>query len=175
MFDSDSRYISFHDQKKNLLTKYNTLLLCFCILTKGKTMKFKSLLLVLCFSVFGSAFADNVHLHPKAAVSDNKSAQKSMNYPGYCEIEIINNSFTDVRVFGTYDDLTPLEEFIVYRYEAPHYISLFYYNTCHPEMYLTIVPTYSSMPIYSGWARANSTIRIQPYLNKQVKAEISTR
>ncbi len=27
-----------------------------------------------------------------------------MTYPGYCQIEVINDSFADVRVFGSFDD-----------------------------------------------------------------------
>ncbi|HEL8434913.1 TPA: hypothetical protein U0D71_000105, partial [Legionella pneumophila] len=81
-------------------------------------MKLKSLLFVVCFSLFSNVFAANLHLHPKADNADKKSIQKSVTYPGYCQIEIINQSFTDVRVFGTFDDGTTID-FNIYRYESP--------------------------------------------------------
>lgn len=135
-------------------------------------MKLKSLLFVVCFSLFANVFAANTHLHPKADAQDKKSISKNVTYPGYCQIEIINDSFTDVNVFGTFDDGSTIN-FNVYRYESPHYISLFYYFYCHSGMYLTISSPFYT--VYSGWTNVNSTVRIVPYLSKQVKAEITTR
>lgn len=135
-------------------------------------MKLKSLLFLICFSLFNTVFAANLHMHPKADDADKKSIQKSLTYPGYCQIEIINDSFTDVRVFGTFDDGSTVD-FNIYRFESPHYISLFYNFYCHSSMYITIQSPYYT--IYSAWTNVNSTIRIVPYLNKQAKAQISTR
>ncbi len=135
-------------------------------------MKLKSILFVLCFSLFTNVFAANTHLHPKANVADKKSISKNLTYPGYCQIEIINDSFTDIKVFGTFDDGTTTA-FDIYRFEYPHYISLYYYLYCHSGMYLNIISPFGT--VYSGWANVNSTIRIVPYLNKQAKAKITTR
>lgn len=135
-------------------------------------MKLKSLLFLLSFSLFSNLFAANVHINTKAVGDDKKAITKSLTYPGYCEIEIINDSFTDVSVFGTFDDGSSIG-FDIWRYEAPHYISLFYNYYCHGQMYITIQSPYYT--VYSGWTNVNSTIRIVPYLNKQVKAELSTR
>lgn len=135
-------------------------------------MKLKSLLFIVCFSLFTHVFAANMHMHPKTDTNDKKSVEKGITYPGYCQIEIINDSFTDLRVFGTFDDGSTID-FNIYRYESPHYISLYYYSYCHNGMYITIQnPFYT---LYSGWTNVDSTIRIVPYLNKQTKAELSTR
>ena len=135
-------------------------------------MKLRSLLFVVCFSLFTNIFAANIHLHPKADQADKKPAGKSMMYPGYCQIEIINDSFTDVRVFGTFDDGSTLD-FNIYRYESPHYISLFYNFYCHSSMYITIQSPFYT--VYSGWTNVNSTIRVVPYLQNQSKVQISKR
>ena len=135
-------------------------------------MKLKSLLVVLCFSLFTQVFAANLHLHPKADAADKKAIQKGLTYPGYCQIELINDSYTDVRVFGTFDDGATLD-FGIYRYESPHYIDLFYNFYCHSGMYITVVSPFYTL--YSGWTNVNSTIRVVPYFNNQVKAELSTR
>lgn len=134
-------------------------------------MKFKSFLFVLCFSLFTNAFAVNSLMHPKADTADKKTIAKNISYPGYCQIEIINDSFTDVNVFGTFDDGSTVN-FNVYRFGYPQYITLFYYNYCHSGMYLTISSPYYT--VYSGWTDVNSTIRIVPYL-KESKATVTLR
>lgn len=128
-------------------------------------MKLKSLLFLVCFSLFTNVFAVNLHINPKADSEDKKSIAKGVTYPGYCQIEIINDSFTDVSVFGTYDDGSSVG-FDIYRFDAPHYISLFYNFYCHSQMYITIQSPYYTL--YSGWTNVNSTIRILPYLKKKV-------
>lgn len=135
-------------------------------------MKLKSLLFIVCFSLFSNVFAANAHLHPKTDEADKKTISKNLTYPGYCQIEIINDSFSDVNVYGTFDDGSTVN-FNIYRFEAPHYISLFYYFYCHSGMYLTIQSPYGVT--YSGWTNVNSTIRIIPYLNKQVKVNVTAR
>jgi hypothetical protein len=138
-------------------------------------MKIKSLLFVCCLSLMGSLYAENRHIHPKADVNNAKSATaKNARFPGYCQIEIINSSFDNVTVYGTFDDGTSMAPFNIYSYESPHYISLFYYNYCHRDMYLDIV-TFSGYHVYSGYTRTESTVRIVPYLANQVKAEIQTK
>lgn len=135
-------------------------------------MKLRSLVLVFLFSLFTHAFAANLHLHPKADNADKKSIEKNMNYPGFCQIELINDSFTDVRVFGSFDDGSTLD-FNIYRYEYPHYISLFYNFYCHSGMYISIQSPFYT--VYSGWTNVGSTIRIVPYLQNKAKVHISQR
>lgn len=135
-------------------------------------MKLRSLALVFLFSLFTHAFAANLHLHPKADITDKKSIEKNMNYPGFCQIELINDSFTDVRVFGSFDDGSTLD-FNIYRYEYPHYISLFYNFYCHSGMYISIQSPFYT--VYSGWTNVGSTIRIVPYLQNKAKVQISQK
>lgn len=134
-------------------------------------MKLKSLLSVVCFSLCTNTFAANVHLNSNADTQDKNEIKKSTIYPGYCQIEIINHSYTDVNVFGTFDDGSTVN-FNIYRFEQPHYISLFYNFYCHNGMYITIQSPYYT--VYSGWTDVNSTIRIVPYL-KEAKAEVISR
>lgn len=138
-------------------------------------MKLKMLLLVGCFSLASNLFAANVHKHPQAEAQTAKPSEKKLMSPGYCEIEIINRSFTDVSVYGTFDDNSPVD-FDVYRGDGPHYISLYYYGYCHQDMYLEIYPLHNhSYPIYSGITAVNSTVLIDTYLKNQAKASVSAR
>lgn len=137
-------------------------------------MKLQSLLFVCCLSLMSSLFADSRHVHPKADTNQAKVDTKNAMLPGFCQIEIINSSFDNVTVYGTFDDGTPLIPFNVYSFESPHYISLYYYNYCHRNMYLDIV-TFSGYHIYSSYTRTESTIRIVPYLANQIKAELHTK
>lgn len=134
-------------------------------------MKLKSLLFVVCLGLFSNLFAANVHLNPKAEAADRKSIAK-MLYPGYCQIEVINNSFTDVYVSGRFDDGSMID-FSIYRYESPHYISLFYYFYCHSGMDLTIQTPYGI--VYSQWTSVDSTVQIVPFLKKGVKVEVKPK
>jgi hypothetical protein len=133
-------------------------------------MKLKMLLLTMCCSLMGSAVADNRHFYPQTPINSVKESV----LPGYCEIEIINSSYDDVIVYGTFDEGSVMTPFNVYRYENPHYISNFFNGYCHPVMYLDIV-TFRGYHIYSGYTQSNSTVRIVPYLVNQSKAEIQAK
>lgn len=135
-------------------------------------MKLKSVLFAVFFALFSNVFAANLHLNPAANNEDIKTVNKGISYPGFCQIEIINDSFSDVRVYGTFDDGESLG-FNIYRYEAPHYISLFYGFGCHSGMFISVYSDFGT--IYSGWTDVNSTIRVVPYLAKQAKAQVSVR
>lgn len=137
-------------------------------------MKLRSLIFGLCVSLCSSVFAANQHLHPQANNTDNKSTEKNVTFPGYCEIEIINTSFDDVTVYGIYDDGVSMNPFNVYSFESAHYISLYYYGYCHSGMNLYI-DTFSGYHVYAGYTPTRSTIRIVPYLANQLKAEVSIK
>jgi len=141
-------------------------------------MKLKSLLFITCFSLFTNVFAAAMHLHPKADSADKKSIEKNLTYPGFCQIEILNDSLNDVRVIGTFDDNSTID-FNIYRFEATgHYISLFYNFYCHSMMYITIQNMqWPYNVIYSNWTNVNSTIRVIPsYLKKEdAKTVVSVR
>lgn len=138
-------------------------------------MKLKSLIFGLCVALCSSVFAANQHLHPQVNLNaDEKLSAKNISYPGYCEIEIINNSFEDIRVYGVFDDGASLLPFNVYSFEAPHYISLYYYGYCHAGMDIYI-DSWNGYHIYSGYTERRSTIRIVPYFANQLKADIQKK
>jgi hypothetical protein len=142
-------------------------------------MSLKKAFLGCVMAFVSTAYADNHHSYPEAANAQGNKLQATAQpvkakYAGYCEIEIINNSFGDVRVSGVFDDGTPLYPFTVYSFESPHYISLFYYGYCHAGMNLYI-DNYYGYNIYSGYTRAEATVRIYPFLKDQVKAEVVAR
>ena len=136
-------------------------------------MKLKSLFFFACLSVCFLGHAENRHVHPDAVNHAGTTATKNAMSPGYCQIEVINDSNQYVTVSGQFDDNTPLAPFNIYAHEIPHYISLYYYNYCHANMYLYI--TSNGYIVFSGYANAGSTIRIVPYLQGQLKAEVGVK
>lgn len=137
-------------------------------------MKLRSLLVGLCVSLCSTVFAANHHFHPQATNSDNKTTEKKVAWPGACEIEIINNSYDDVRVYGVFDDGSSLTPFNIYSYESPHYISLYYYGYCHSGMDLYI-DTWRGYHVYADYTPRGSTVRVVPYLANQLKAEVNVK
>jgi hypothetical protein len=138
-------------------------------------MKLKSLIFGLCVALCSSVCSANQHRHPQTNMNANeKASATNLSYPGYCEIEVINNSFEDVRVYGVFDDGASLLPFNVYSFESPHYISLYYYGYCHSGMDI-FIDTLSGYHLYAGYTERRSTIRIVPYLAHQLKAEISVK
>lgn|SRR3990167_886978 len=129
---------------------------------------------------FSSLWAANQHVHANAArdntsVDQSFSGAKKLEWPGYCQIEIINHSYDDVRVFGVFDDGVSLEPFSIYSHESPHYISLFYYGYCHDGMDLYI-DSFSGAHVYSGYVRRYSTIRVVPsYDARQLSAMVQSK
>ena len=140
-------------------------------------MKFKSLLFIGCFSLFTSAFANNMHLHPKAnSTVEGKAPTKRLMDPGSCEIEVSNRSYDNVTVFGRFDDGTAMKPFPIYSkgYDSPHYISLYYYGYCHAWMDL-FIDTFSKYNVFTGYqVPVQSIIQVVPYL-KKLKVEISSK
>jgi hypothetical protein len=138
-------------------------------------MKLKPLVLMGCLGLFSNVFAANQHLHPQITQDETKQvSEKRLRWPGYCEIEIINLSYTDVHVTGVFDDGTYMQPFNVYAYEAPHYISLYYYGYCHSGMDLDI-DSFSGYHLYGGYTRVQNSIRIVPYLKSQAKVQVQPK
>lgn len=142
-------------------------------------MNLKPIVFACLLASISNSYADNHHGHydPKDTAQLEIKASPSMqaNYAGLCEIEIINSSFDDVRVRGVFDDGYPLWPFVIYSYESPHYISLYYDGYCHYGMDLFIDTYYDGYPIYSGYTYRKSTVFISPYLREKVKAEVVRR
>ncbi len=138
-------------------------------------MKLRTLGLGCLMALFSTAYANNTHVHPENASGTDKVVPSlKASYAGYCEIEIINQSYDDVRVSGVFDDGLPMTPFTHYKYEAPHYISLFYYGYCHYGMDVYI-DSYYGYNLYSGYTTRESSIRIVPYLKEKAKAEVVKR
>lgn len=129
-------------------------------------MKLRSLVLIGFLSCFTSLYAENQHLHP----------QQQVAFPGPCEIEIINRSYSDVRVNGIFDDGVSLVPFNVYSFGYPQYISLYYYGYCHDGMNLYI-ETYYGTPVFSGYVPRFTTLRLVPeyYGSTKLKAVLEPK
>lgn len=121
-------------------------------------MRFLILLISL---VFGNVFAaENIHYYPNAETpAITKKEIPDLKYPGYCEIEIINDSHYTVRVTGVFSDGSELIPFRIYPHEYPHYIYLYYYGWCHYGMDIYI-ETLAGYRVYSGYTRRYDTIHI---------------
>lgn len=120
-----------------------------------------------------TVFASNQHMHPEANSTEIKKTAKSIQWPGPCEIEIINRSYEFVQVYGEFDDGAWLRFNIPPR-DAAHYISLFYYGYCHTDMYLNIT-TLDGYPVYTGYPRPKTTIEVVPYFKNTLKAEVKSK
>lgn len=136
-------------------------------------MKLQAIAISCLVALGSSVYATNNHVHPEDksnAVSGAPAVQAK--FAGYCEIEVINRSYGDVRVSGTYEDGMPLQPFTIYSFEAPHYISLYYYGYCHYGMDL-YVDSYYGYPLYSAYTTGGTTVRIVPYLKDKAKVELA--
>lgn len=141
------------------------LALAFTICMGVVVMKLNAWILACMLGLCSLTHATNQHVYPKA-----DAVGPSAQWAGSCEIEIINNSFSDVRVFGIFDDGMPLEPFNVYSFEQPHYISLFYNGYCHRGMELDI-DTFSGRHIFGDYVRAGMTVEMTYEMN-QAKASV---
>jgi hypothetical protein len=138
-------------------------------------MRIKLLFLIICFCSTTWA-QDNHHLYPvENQEITTKKQVSNLKYPGYCEIEIINNSYTNIRVRGIFDDGEILRSFRIYSYEYPHYISLYYYGYCHYGMDI-FIETLRGYRIYSGYTTRGQTIYVEPYMMvNQPQAKIKSK
>lgn len=134
-------------------------------------MKLKSCVLMCSLALASSAYAGNVHFHPKANEA-TPQAPKGLQMPGYCQIEVINDSYSDVRVYGMFDDQSSMEPFNIRSYDSPHYINLYYYGSCHPGMNVNITTMYG-YPLYNSFTSVHKTVRVIPYIMNKAKVVIS--
>lgn len=115
------------------------------------------------------ATSPQYHLYPNTKSEEtNKSSELKAKSAPTCLIKITNDSHDDILVYGTFDDGTPLQPFIIYAYESSHYISLFYYGFCHAGMDINIDTT-SGLRLYNQYTWVNSRLRIvqgwfKPYI-----------
>lgn len=111
-----------------------------------------------CIIHVSSYAASNVHFYPKDLSIDHNSAK--LTGTAACLIKISNDSEQNIIVSGRFDDGNYLNPFIIYAYEEPQYISLFYYGICHGIMDLRIDTT-SGLKLYEQETYVNSKIRIK--------------
>lgn len=100
------------------------------------------------------AAASNTHFYPKLSANDKTA------FSSPCLIKISNDSQYDLLISGSFDDESALTPFIIYAYEQPQFISLYYYNLCHGIMGIRIETT-SGMKLYQQETYVNSRIRIK--------------
>lgn len=137
-------------------------------------MKLKSLMVSLCLSACSMAFAGEQPLNAQGNGAGPLAASKNLSAPGYCEVELINQSYDNVTVYGTYEDGVSMKPFNMYRYDTYH-IPLYYYYSCHSSIYLDIV-TFNGAHIYSSWTRTGQIVRIVPsYFSGQLKVELEKK
>ena len=142
-------------------------------------MNLRTLFFLCLLGLFSPLFAANQHLHAtpegvSAPATAVPGVAKKLASPGSCEIEIINHSYDDVRVFGVYNDGVSLEPFNVYSYESPRYIPLYYNGYCHDGMDLYI-DSFNGAHLYSGYVRRYTTIRIVNWLFGENKIKVSVQ
>jgi hypothetical protein len=124
----------------------------------------KWLLSFTAFILMNSSIAANTNAHFYPQVANNEKLELSSP----CLIKITNDSQYDILITGVFDDGSPLSPFIIYAYEQPQFISLFYYNICHGIMNIGIETT-SGLKLYQQETYVNSRIRIKSgWLNPYV-------
>ena len=128
-------------------------------------MNIRSLLFVASLGLLSTGFAENTnnhHFHAKAKTSAVAPANQNAMAPGACEIEIINDSFDNINVYGRFDDGSTMPPFSMEYWGKPHYVSLFYYGTCHTGMDFYI-ETVNGKHKYNGYTPVGKTIRITTF------------
>ena len=119
-------------------------------------MKKKWLACILGMILLNLSFAatSSTHYYPQVAKVDKSE------FSSPCLIKISNDSQYDILVTGTFDDGSHLDPFIIYAFEQPQFISLYYYNICHGLMSIGIETT-SGLKLYQQETYVNSRIRIK--------------
>ena len=125
-----------------------------------------SLLLSLSAMSFAAETQTVRHTHPHAQPSAAQvgSSESGSTKIGYynCDIAIMNDAYTNVTVYGRYDDGVPMIPFNIYSGEYTHFIDLYYNGYCHSGMYLSIV-AFSGYTVFSGYVFSGETLHIVPY------------
>lgn len=133
--------------------------------------KFLVSLLFAC-SVTGVQANTPMHLHPSVGTAPQTLTGEKTLLPGFCDVELINQSFTLVDVYGTFDDGAPMRPFTLYPgSENRQYISLYYASPgqpayCHSGIYLSIFRTEDNYPLYNAYTSVHSTIYVTSYFNR---------
>jgi len=123
----------------------------------------KNIFVILCgLGLLSQGFADVPHQHSNAATNGSTSAGQNTIVPGACEIEIVNNSFDDINIYGRFEDGTYLTPFIIKHWGVPQTVSLYYYGSCHQGMDFYI-ETAGGNYKYSGFTPVGKVIKINGF------------
>tara|TARA_Y100000588_G_scaffold391249_1_gene499290 strand:- start:1288 stop:1695 length:408 start_codon:yes stop_codon:yes gene_type:complete len=130
----------------------------------------KKIVFLLVFMVLNAqtGFAAEPHKHPMASQPEKLQNAKTNYWPGSCEININNQSYDPITVYGLFDDGQSIT-FNIFPGEPPHAISLFYYGACHYEMFINIT-TFNGYNIYSNYTAVDSKIEVWPGYFRGYKA-----
>lgn len=110
-------------------------------------------------------------IHTHRGIEQAPKPEKIQLSASSCLIKITNDSHYDVIVSGRFDDGSMLEPFMIYAYENPHFISLYYYNICHGVMDIEINTSYG-LKLYDQETYVNSKIRVKSgWLNPYIVLE----
>ncbi len=117
--------------------------------------------------VFTSSYAtphskETEHHFSKKYNQQILSSSSQASFAGTCEIEIINDSYDDLVVYGRFDDNNYMMPFNIPWRDAPHYVSLFYNGYCHQGMDFYIETTSGKLK-YNGFTPVTKTIRISSW------------
>jgi len=124
-------------------------------------MKLKALLTVACLGLVSAGYAADFHVHAGAEKAA-KSNQQGATSPGYCQIEIINDTFDDLNVYGRFDDNSALIPFVMKYRSAAQYVSLYYAGYCHQGMDFYIETTSGKFK-YNGFTPVGKTIKVTQF------------
>ena len=119
------------------------------------------------YSLSSSVFASDLHTYPQ----EGSAATSKIMWAVNCDVEIINQSYTDVQVFAVFEDGVALDPFNIYSFSPAHYISLYYNGYCHSGIDLDI-DTFSGYHVFGHYVRRGTSVLIVPDMMNQVKATI---
>jgi len=127
-------------------------------------MKLKALLFVSCLSLLSSAYAADRILPTYADGSKSvaKSIDSKLRNPGYCEIEVINDSDWDVIVSGRVTNGGVFNPFIVRAFGPSKIMDLYdyRYGECPEGVYVYIKNAETGYQFHSDFHYPGEIIRI---------------
>ena len=134
-------------------------------------MKFKALFVAMGFSLITSVSAESNHFYFDA----KKPTTVAMPY--YCEIEIDNNSFNDVVIYGVTQDGRTMPPTRLNHFSPPYYIYLGFSNGFCPnnQGMMLYIDTVSGYPVSEAYYPVGSIITLTSQFNNSIKAITSKR
>ncbi len=129
-------------------------------------------LMFCCLSLTTSVFAVNHHFSSQASPREAANG-KMITEPGFCEIEIINQSNFNLVISGHLENGAVLKPFHFPFYDAPHYVSAYSKGRCYPGMYIKI-DTLTGYPVFYDYVYTYQTLYVFPF-GREAKAKVSAK